>query len=651
MAVELESMVCEQGEHALHLNTTEILPEAQDGAEEKNFRLAESPERSSQRSQCSPDVGAFDLQAMIEGAATDPRPAELVVAVGVVETTIGRCQENPALLGSAEFLRAVRVVRETSTGEWCRLRVALKEAKPSGVSLTEIDKATKPSGGSGEADSSVADQIVGMVLDMASLFHAPDGSAFAKVNDNGIEKTFNLDTLAFDNWLSYAFYKQTAEQRGGRGMAASDTAIRTAKTTLSGIAKHEGEEQPVYLRAAPWQDGYLIDLGGDDWRVVEVLPTGWQVLDVSPVPFWRPAPMRPLPVPVPGGDLARLWDFLNIPLKIRPLVLAVMLESWRPDTAFPILELIGVQGTGKSSTQDKYRRLIDPNAVNLRAVPKTVEDIFIGAGCNWLVSLNNLSHLSAQQQDALCNLATGGGFAGRKLYTNADENLIECKRPVVINGIVPLVTAQDLTDRVVHVELEPIPAYRDETEIEAEFAEAAPSLMGALLDLFVATLANLPEVKPEALPRMGSFAKLGEAMHQAQGHAPGGFIALYEENRTHSVARGLEASPVATAIRGMVDAHQGQGSIVFNGTMKKLLDSLVSHRYEGETWPKSARGLGDALRRQSPALSAVGIHIDIGKAGREGVPVTIKRELRERCEHRLEVFHAEEKNSDDVGRL
>jgi hypothetical protein len=36
---------------------------------------------------------------------------------------------------------------------------------------------------------------------------------------------------------------------------------------------------------------------------------------------------------------------------------------------------------------------------------------------------------------------------------------------VVINGIVPLVTAQDLADRVVHVELEPIPEYCDETDM------------------------------------------------------------------------------------------------------------------------------------------------------------------------------------------
>ncbi len=643
MGVDFEPVAREQGEQGLHLNSTEILLEARDQDYGKNFPYEETAERNSQRSQC---VDGFGLGAMIEGAATDPKLDELAVAVRIAETAISDCMENPGLLASAEFTEACRIVREINPEEWFRLRVAIKKAKPSGVLLSDIDKATKPTGGE-EGDGTIADALVEMVVDKAQLFHGPDGAAFATVKDFSVlgnasdsatrvsvEKTFKLDTSGFDDWLSHAFYRHTAEERGGRGTAASDTAIRTAKTTLAGIAKHDGKEQPVYLRAAPWQNGYIIDLGDEDWRVIEALPTGWRILDKSPVPFWRPSPMRPLPVPVRGGDLSRLWDFLNIPDKVRPLVLAVMLDSWRPETAFPVLEFVGAQGTGKSSTQEKYRRLIDPNAVNLRAAPKNVEDIFIGAGCNWLVSLNNLSHLSPQQQDALCNLATGGGFASRKLYTNADEILIECKRPVVINGIVPLVTAQDLTDRVVHVELEPIQEYRDETEIEAAFTEAAPGILGALLDLFVATLAILPEVKPERLPRMGSFAKLGEAMYQAQGHQPGEFLALYAENRTHSVARGLEASPVATAIREMVDAHRGQANIVFNGTMKGLLESLETHREGAKSWPRSARGLGDVLRRQSPALLAVGIRIDIGKLGRKGVPVTVKREHCERCEHR-----------------
>jgi len=48
-----------------------------------------------------------------------------------------------------------------------------------------------------------------------------------------------------------------------------------------------------------------------------------------------------------------------------------------------------------------------------------------------------------QQQDALCTLSTGGGYASRQLYTNSDEHVMETKRPVMINGINAIATQPD----------------------------------------------------------------------------------------------------------------------------------------------------------------------------------------------------------------
>ena len=349
-------------------------------------------------------------------------------------------------------------------------------------------------------------------------------------------------------------------------------------------------------------------------------------------------------MPILGGNAFKLWDFVNIPPESRPLVLAWLLEAWRPNTPFTVLELCGSQGTAKSSTQDKLRRLIDPNAVNLRAAPKNTEDLFVGAGCNWLVSFNNISHLTPQQQDALCTLATGGGFAARTLYTNADETLVECKRPVVLNGIVPTVTAQDLTDRVVYVELPEVSRYREETELNAEFEAATPGIFGGLLDLFVATLAGLPAVRLEQPPRMADFARLGEALLQAQGELPGRFLELFAANRQQSIARNLDASPVGAAIREMAESNNNQ--LIFEGTMKRLLHDLEPYRQGGEAWPKSPRGLGDALRRQRPALKVIGVDVEFSRPGREGIKVFITRKVksnppkREHCEHREHLSEA-----------
>ena len=122
--------------------------------------------------------------------------------------------------------------------------------------------------------------------------------------------------------------------------------------------------------------------------------------------------------------IGRGYLSINIPEYDRLLVLAWMLEAFRSDTPFPILALTGQQGSAKSNTQSEIRQLIYNNAVNLRVAPKSIEDVFVSAGCNWLISFENLSHLSPNLQDALCTLATGGGFACRTFYTNKEETII-----------------------------------------------------------------------------------------------------------------------------------------------------------------------------------------------------------------------------------
>jgi len=570
----------------------------------------------------------------ILSGATDPVEDETAAAVGEVEAAIGACADDPGVLAGDAFIEAVRLVREHDPAEWLRLRVALRKAKPSGVLLDEIDKATRPAG-DGDDETSTADELVALVRERAELWHADDGACFATLKEPP-RQTLRLDTKAFVEWLGYAYYTATAtEKKPGR--AASDAAMKTARNVLVGIATNEGAEHPAYLRAAKHGDTYYIDIGSDDWTAIEVNARGWRVIDNPPVRFWRASTTRPLPMPALTGDILPLWKCANIPEPDRPLVLAYLLEAWRPETPFPILELVGQQGSAKSTTQSRLRDCIDPNAINLRAAPKSTEDLFVSAGANWCCSLNNLSRISPATQDALCNLATGGGFAGRTLYTNADETVFEAKRPVMLNGIVPLVTAQDLTDRVIHVELPVLDAYVSETELDAAFERDAPAILGGLLDLFVATLATLPTVTLPRPPRMADFAHLGEAMCRALGEPDGVFLATYQANRRESVARNLEASPVAMAVRALADATPTTTKLIFSDTMKRLLDALGNHREPSvDAWPKSPRGLGDALRRQLPALAQIGIDVEITAPGREGVTVNIRRieAPREHCEHR-----------------
>ncbi|MDP2902975.1 MAG: hypothetical protein Q8N96_07665 [Methylovulum sp.] len=551
------------------------------------------------------NVATLDLST-----ATDAEAESIDSAMAVIDAALLVCKEDPAVLFKSDFIEAVKFIREDPC-LWAEYRVAIKQAKPSGVLLGDIDKATDIyEAGSAESEA-VAAKLIALVLSLGSLFFdEKSDKGFLSTDISGVIHTLAIGSKPFVEWLSYAYYQTTKQDsKDGNGFSASEAVIKQTVFALSGIAKHEGDRQRVHLRVADHNGGHYIFVGDDGLQTIEVLPTGWRVIDNAPVKFWKPSSMQALPMPQHGGDLSKIWEFINVPEHDRLLVLAWMLEAYREETPKPILALSGLQGSAKSSTQSKLRELVDNNAVNLRAAPKSTEDVFIGAGCNWLSSYENISHLPSKMQDALCTLATGGGFAARTLYTNDEETIIEVKRPVIINSIPRVITAQDLTDRAICIELPSI-EYREELELNAAWESAKPSIFGGLLDLFVKTLAQLPKVKLNKPPRMADFTRLGEAMAQSMGHSASTFDTLYKANRTESIVIALEASPVGLAVREMVDNYTGISETVFYGTVKNLYDALsLDYKRSSESWPKSPRGLSEVIKRQSPALQSLGIGI------------------------------------------
>ena len=165
-------------------------------------------------------------------------------------------------------------------------------------------------------------------------------------------------------------------------------------------------------------------------------------------------------------------------------------------------------------------------------------------------------------------------------------------------------TAQDLLDRCLHIDLPTIQSRELAGDMEARFEAAQPALLGALLDLFAKVLAMLPsvEIAPEHRPRMADFAALGEAVFRVHGEPAGAFLARYNAMRKDGVLRTIDASPVGAALVAyLTDVPSG-----FNGTLSDLLNQLDRFRPLREAWPRSAKGLGDALRRLAPALRLIG---------------------------------------------
>src|SRR5262245_17536042 len=242
---------------------------------------------------------------------------------------------------------------------------------------------------------------------------------------------------AFRRWLARLFWD-------GHAKAIGSQALQDAINVLAGMAIHDGAEIPVAVRVAERGGAIYLDLADSDWRAVEVTASGWRIVDSPPVRFCQRRGTLALPAPVSGGNVDELRSLVNVPDDDAwRLLVGWLVAALRPHRPFPILVVNGEQGSAKSTLCRMARALIDPNEASLRRPPRDDRDLMIAASNAWVIDFDNLSGLPADLSDALCSLATGGGFATRELYTDADEKLFSSMRPVMVNGIEELATRSD----------------------------------------------------------------------------------------------------------------------------------------------------------------------------------------------------------------
>jgi hypothetical protein len=341
----------------------------------------------------------------------------------------------------------------------------------------------------------------------------------------------------------------------------------------------------------------VVDLGAVDGRAVMITPAGWRTVERSPVLFRRSALTAPLPEPQTGGSLDGLRALINVDEPRFRLLAAWLVAALIPDIPHPILALFGEQGTAKSTAARLLVGLIDPSPAPLRTPPREMRSWAAAAHASWVVALDNVSTIPPWLSDTLCKAVTGDGVVERTLHTDDDINVLAFRRVIALTSIDAGRLAGDLAERLLPIELDPIPLHRRRTDndVTTTYETTRAHILGALLDLTVQVLHQLPTVHLDQLPRMADFARILAALDHTQRWDT---LADYTATTEETALAVLEYDPVAVAIRDLV----GRGG-AWQGTPSALLDRITPD-HPPKDWPRSPRALAGALKRLAPALRA-----------------------------------------------
>lgn len=397
------------------------------------------------------------------------------------------------------------------------------------------------------------------------------------------------------------------------GKAAPAQALADALLVLEGQAA-TADPVELHLRVAEHDGDLWLDLGDATGRAVRINATGWSVEPVAPVLFRRGALTSPLPVPQRGGSLDDLWSMVNVTDDARPLLAAWLVSAFFPSIPHPVLAFSGEQGSGKSTASKTLGAVVDPSPVPVRKAPRDVESWIVAANGSWIVCVDNVSSVPDWWSDSICRAVTGDGDVRRRLYSDGDVHVFSFRRVILLNGIEWGTLRGDLAERLLAIELSPIPSSRRrrDGDLAADWARRHPVLLGALLDLTAGVAGVLPAISLPNPPRMADFAHILAAVDSILGTEG---MDTYLNQGSSLAADAIGSDPAISAIVTTLNS-------TFIGSSHELLEKITPADpgwRAPRDWPKNPKALTGRIRRNAPALRRQGWQVTDNGTTRAGV--------------------------------
>ncbi len=425
------------------------------------------------------------------------------------------------------------------------------------------------------------------------MYKDQSGAIYAFVNGRSIP----IEGKQFKNTLINDFYKSEKYPAGRE-------AINAALSVLSAQTAEEGKEKRLELRVYRDDDTIFYDLGNG--LVVRISGEEWKIEAAKPM--FRSMPHQKVQVePVHGGDIHKIFNYLNISENAKILMLCYLTTCFIPDIARPILHPTGSQGMGKTTMGKVIRSMIDPSNADALITPKDEEEVKLNLYNSYYPVFDNLSGVDSRLSDILSQVVTGCGFERRELYSDNDVRTYRLQRTMCLTGINCVTKKADLMDRVLLMPLERIDEGDriEERLFWDKFNADKPSILGGIFDTLSRAIAIYPTVRLDRKPRMADFATWGYAIVEALGCSGDDFLAAYSLNKEKREEELIHGDTLLQAIIGFMSKMN-----TYTGYMKafyKELRELLNPESDDRSFPKGENKLRSALERIRETLNGSGI--------------------------------------------
>lgn len=433
-------------------------------------------------------------------------------------------------------------------------------------------------------------------------------------------------------------------RRETTGAIASRKDIGDCLAAIEATCREVAVPASLHLRSARSVTGnYWIDLGGTNGYSIRLSAEGWQVMmrPDADVFFRRTRTIHELPYPAEvDPDRAReilnshLRRFVNVSDEDWPLLVAWMVTHLLPGLVPPIALLVSEADAGKSTATMAVRFAVEGALTKGAQMSSKVDDIAVTMAGERLTVFNNVSKITKEQSDFLCQVVDGTEYKKRKLHTDADVAVLEIQPSVLMNGITTGHLKSDFKTRAVRLELKPIYMARmSDEEIQSELRAAHSEIFGCLLSIAVDVLRQLmdPGLKvPDPQPRMIDYARVLTALDRLWGLG-GGPLRRFSMSLDDMSADAVD-DLLFKVVHGVVvrpefwnEEAGGYVAEIANRWLREQLNSAkidenVKHfTHEKRGMFETGEILTASIRKAEPDWKRLGVHVEkLGQLYRHG---------------------------------
>ena len=413
-----------------------------------------------------------------------------------------------------------------------------------------------------------------------------------------------VNSQKFRTCLSGLYYKTYKE-------GVNNSIIDDVLMTIKARGIFDGEKYKVSYRIGKDEKGNIYyNLVNSKHEIVKIASIGWEVIKMpSDIKLISTSNMLEQCRPEKKGDIHLLKEVINYGTDENfILIIAYLSYCLCGNLPYPILNITGEQGSGKSETCKKLVSLIDPNKSLSCSIPEKEGDLCILAKSRIAIYFDNISSIKYDISDWLCKLLTGSGIAKRALYTNDDEHTFSVEAGVIVNGINSVINREDLLDRAISINLLTLKERKPLQELDNKFQELKPKIFSGLLDMLVACLKNRDEVTKNIkdTPRMIDYAIFGSCCEDILKLSKGEFLRIYQSNYNEAIEEKINND---TLVQAIIEIMKDEQEIKLTATelfnkLNTIKDGLYSYTIKSSSW------LSRNLNIKIPLLRSEGIIIE-----------------------------------------